>query len=100
MPENAIIPSQTTINITGSVINILTQYIGNNDSGVVNAFIIEVIGGQTVEGVFFKMGEGGISMVGSSPIFSMNSNGELIVSSADAANFNVDTSTGQLQYIT
>lgn len=100
MPEIAIIPSQTTINITGSIINILTQYIGNNSSGVVNAFIMEVIGGQTVEGVFFKMGEGGVSVIGSSPSFSMNSDGELIVTSADAASFGVDSATGQLQYTT
>jgi len=102
MPENAIIPSQTTVSTTGSIINILTQYIGENMGGVAFAFIMEVDGGQIVNGIPFEMGEGGIVFqnIIYMPTFSVNANGDLIVTAADSANFNVDTLTGQLQYIT
>lgn len=99
MSELKLISTQTVLNVVGSVITIRTFYI-DPLAGVSLAFISEVIGGETVDTIAFIEGEGGISVSGASPpTFSLNSNGELIVTATDSANYNVDTSTGQLQYI-
>ena len=104
MPESRIIPSQTTINIVGSAITVLTQYFNEAiNGGTINAFVMEVIGGQTVDGVSFIEGEGGISIgedLASPPVFSFNSNGELIVTDPLSSQFSVDGLTGQLQFTT
>lgn len=104
MPESSIIPTQTTLTVVGSTITILTEFFNEINSGVINAFIIETVGGEIVDGVIFAQGEGGITMEDDffpdKLNFFLNVDGDLIVTAPDATSFNIDGSTGQLQYTT
>ena len=82
----------------GVAITITTSYIGEIDHGIVQAWISEVIGGEIVDGIPFIEGEGGIQTNDAVTIVSLNLNGELIVTAPDAAQYSVDTVTGQLVY--
>ena len=98
--ETKTIPTYTTSSVIGSLITITTTYFDSSlTSGVISAFISGTV--QTVETVGFIEGEGGIKQDPSSLMsFYLDSNGNLIASGPDAANFNVDSLTGQLQFTT
>ena len=99
MPESKQITTETILNVVGSSISILSRYYNPALGDIIVAFISEVVGGETVDGVNFIEGEGGItSTTGSSGIYTLDSNGNLIITSGDASQYSVDTLTGQLVY--
>ena len=98
MPDITIIPTQTTLSVVGVSITITTIYNGGDLGGIISAWISEVIGGEIVDGISFIEGEGGIMTDDFVTTASLNSNGELIVTAPDAAQYSVDTVTGQLIY--
>lgn len=100
MPESRQIPSQTTLSVVGSVITITTRYHNEDQGGVVFAFISQIVGGEAHNGVGFIEGEGGIIIDDSFNLdFNLDaSSGELIVTAPDAAQYSIDTNTGQLVY--
>lgn len=96
MPESKDIKTVTTTLVSGGTIQIKTEYAGHD----IYAFIAEEV--DTLNGVSYIEGElmmviGSVPMI---PVFSINSNGELIVTSSDAVRYHLDTMTGQLQYVT
>jgi len=64
---------------------------------VIRAFISDK--GQTIESISFIEGEGGIIMNNTLTIFSINANGDLIVSEDEPGAYQLDDNTGQLQYV-
>lgn len=98
--ETKIIPTYTTSSVIGSAITITTIYFDSSlTSGIIQAFISEIV--QIVEGIGFIEGEGGIKKDHDSLMnFYLDSNGNLIANGPDAANFSIDSLTGQLQFTT
>jgi hypothetical protein len=99
MPTTTQIPTTTILNVVGSSISILTKYIDPNLGDVLQAFIVETVGGETVDGVNFIEGEGGITKPASSSLIaSVDGSGNLILTSSDSSQYSVDSITGQLVY--
>jgi hypothetical protein len=99
MPQSSIIPTHSTLTQVTPVFSLLTEYVDPTLSGIIIAFISEVIGGEVVDTIPFIEGEGGITydpavFTGS---FAM-SGPDLVITALNASDFSVDTSTGELQY--
>lgn len=98
MAESKLITTQTILNVISTSITITTLYVSQDIGNVISAFISEQIGGETINSIFFKEGEGGVtSSTGATISFILNSNGELIVIGTDASSFGID-SNGELTY--
>jgi len=92
--ETRVLPTITQINVSGNQISILTYY--SQSQEVITAFISELQ--QSIGGVNFIEGEGGITVQGVELNFFVNSDddGDLIVIGENAGQFSLDEDTGQL----
>jgi len=97
MAETKILSTKTIINIASSAISIYTYY---QDEAVkaITAFISELA--QTIGGISFKEGEGGITTDNVDDVFYIDSNneGNLVVTGDNAEDYFLDEDTGQLYY--
>jgi len=92
--ETKLIPTFTTINVSGNDISILTYY--NQDIEIIEAFIADI--SSVREGVVFTEGDGGIFQRNSRLTFilSGDDDGDLLVIGDNADQFSLDEDTGQL----
>jgi hypothetical protein len=91
----AVLNTNTELRLSGSNFGIYTFYTPYDKN--IEAFISETV--KSINGVDFIEGEGGYTNNGfENTIFFVNEYGELIVTSNVADRFNLDATTGQLQY--
>jgi hypothetical protein len=98
MSETVTLSTKTTLSISGSSISIYTYYNDDEDSATITAFLSSL--SQTINGVSFEEGEGGITTEDTDNVFYLNSNndGDLLILGDDAENYFLDEDTGQLYY--
>jgi len=97
MPETKEITTVTTLNVVGSSIEIETAYI---DETLLNEILSIFIADSatTIDSIVFLQGEAGVTLApGATTIVYIDSDGDLIISGPDAANYSLNED-GELIY--
>lgn len=100
MPETRIIPTNTTVTVSGATVQIFTEYDPNAGAEpfLVNAFIADAAG--STDSVIFSEGDLVFQNDGTPQQFTaeINNQGELVIISEKANFYSIDQSTGELIY--